>query len=174
MMKRAEKEALLKEIVIEAKAAKSIVFSDYKGVTVKQLSTLRGELRKDGTRFKVLKKTILNIALREAGIDVDAKKLEGQVGVAFAKDEVSAAKTIANFVKANKDTKLTIVGGALEGKSLTAAEVNALAKLPSKDEMRGILAGTLQAPIASFVRTLEANISGFVRVLKAVSDSKVS
>ncbi|NTW76008.1 MAG: 50S ribosomal protein L10 [Candidatus Moranbacteria bacterium] len=172
MMKRSEKDILLKEVVSEAKAAKSIVFSDYKGVTVKQLSMLRGELRKGGTRFKVIKKTILNIALREAGIDVDARKLEGQVGVAFAPDEVSAAKTIADFVKANKDTKLSIVGGALEGKQLSAAEVNALAKLPTKDEMRAKLAGTLQAPISSFVRTLSGTYGGFVRVLNAVAESK--
>ncbi|HWQ59725.1 MAG TPA: 50S ribosomal protein L10 [Candidatus Fimivivens sp.] len=172
MMKRAEKDILLKEVVAEAKAAKSLVFSDYKGVSVKQLSALRGELRKGGTRFKVLKKTILNLALREAGIDVDARKLQGQVGVAFAPDEVSAAKAIADFVKANKDTKLSIVGGALEGKSLSASEVNALAKLPSKDEMRAKLAGTLQAPIASFVRTLSGTYGGFVRVLNAVAESK--
>ncbi|MEI7749777.1 MAG: 50S ribosomal protein L10 [Candidatus Moraniibacteriota bacterium] len=172
MMKRAEKEVLLKAVAEEAKAAKSLVFSDYKGVTVKQLSALRGELRKGGSRFQVLKKTILDLALREAGIEVDARKLEGQVGVAFSPDEVFAAKTIADFVKANKDTKLSILGGALEGKSLTAAEVNALAKLPTKDEMRAKLAGTLQAPIASFVRTLQANVSGFVRVLNAVAESK--
>jgi len=171
-MKRAEKEALLKEVVSEAKAAKSLVFSDYKGVTVKQLSALRGELRKGGSRFKVLKKTILNIALHEAGIEVNARKLEGQVGVAFSQDEVFAAKTIADFVKANKDTKLSIVGGALEGKELSAAEVNALAKLPTKDELRAKLAGTLQAPVASFVRTLSGTYGGFVRVLNAVAESK--
>ncbi len=172
MMKRAEKDVLLKAVAKEAKEAKALVFSDFKGVTVKQLSTLRGELRKGGSRFQVLKKTILNLALHEAGIEVDARKLEGQVGVAFSNDEVFAAKTIADFVKANKDTKLTIVGGTLEGKGLTAAEVNALAKLPTKDEMRAKLAATLQAPIASFVRTLEANVSGFVRVLNAVAESK--
>ncbi|MEI6650771.1 MAG: 50S ribosomal protein L10 [Candidatus Moraniibacteriota bacterium] len=172
MMTRADKEALLKEVAAEAKSAKSLVFSDYKGVTVKDLSALRGELRKSGSRFKILKKTILNLALREAGMNVDVRKLEGQIGVAFSPDEVSAAKTIADFVKGKKDLKLTIAGGALEGKQLSAEEVKALAKLPSKDELRGILAGTLQAPIASFARVLEGNISGFVRVLSAVADSR--
>lgn len=172
MMKRAEKEALLKDVTESAKGAKALVFSDYKGVTVKQLSELRSELRKSGSRFQILKKTILNIALRDAGIAVDARKLEGQVGVAFSTDEVSAAKAIADYVKANKDMKLSIVGGALEGKSLSADEVKALAKLPSKDELRGVLAGTLQAPIAGFVRTLSGNLSGLVRVLNAVAEKK--
>jgi len=169
MMKRTEKEALLKEVSTEAKAAKSLVFADYKSVTVKQLSDLRGELRKDGSRFKVLKKTILDLALRDAGIDVDARKLEGQVGVTFSSDEVSAAKVIAGFIKENKETKLSILGGALEGKGLSAEEVNALAKLPTKDEMRAKLVGTIQAPVASFVRTLSGTYGGFVRTLDAIA-----
>lgn len=172
MMKRAEKESLLKQVTESAKEAKALVFSDYKGVTVKQLSEIRAELRKSGSRFQILKKTILNIALRDAGIAVDARKLEGQVGVAFSTDEVSAAKAIADYVKANKEMKLSIVGGALEGKALSAAEVKALAKLPSKDELRGTLAGTLQAPITGFVRTLSGNLSGLVRVLSAVAEKK--
>lgn len=172
MMKRAEKEALLKDVVKSAKEAKALVFADFTGVTVKQLSEVRSELRKSGSRFQILKKTILNIALRDAGIAVDARKLEGQVGVAFSTDEVSAAKAIADYVKANKEMKLSIIGGALEGKVLSAAEVKALAKLPSKDELRGILAGTLQAPIAGFVRTLSGNLSGLVRVLSAVAEKK--
>ena len=171
-MRRTEKEALLKEVVVSMKDAKALVFSDFKGVSVKDLSALRGELRKSGTRFQVLKKTLLNIALREAGIEADGRKLEGQVGVAYSTDEVVAAKTIADFVKANKETKLSIVGGALEGKELSADEVKALAKLPSKDELRATLAGTLQAPIAGFVRTLSGNLSGLVRVLNAVAEKK--
>jgi large subunit ribosomal protein L10 len=172
MMKRAEKDVLIKQVAESAKAAKALVFSDFKGVAVKDISAIRGELRKSGSTFQVMKKTLLNIALRDAGIAVDARKLEGQVGVAFSTDEVSAAKAIADYMKANKDLKLSIVGGALEGKALSADEVKALAKLPSKDELRGILAGTLQAPIAGFVRALSGNLSGLVRVLNAVAEKK--
>lgn len=172
MMKRAEKDILIKEVSESAKGAKALVFSDFKGVSVKDVSAIRGELRKSGSRFQVLKKTLLNIALRDAGIAVDARKLEGQIGVAYSTDEVSAAKVIADYIKANKDLKLSIVGGALEGKALSADEVKALAKLPSKDELRGMLAGTLQAPIAGFVRTLSGNLSGLVRVLSAVAEKK--
>jgi len=172
MMKRAEKDILIKQVAERAKAAKALVFSDFKGVAVKDISAIRNELRKSGSKFQVMKKTLLNIALRDAGIAVDARKLEGQVGVAFSTDEVSAAKVIADYIKANKDLKLSIVGGALEGKALSADEVKALAKLPSKDELRGILAGTLQAPIAGFVRALSGNLSGLVRVLSAVAEKK--
>lgn len=172
MMKRAEKDVLIKQVSESAKAAKALVFSDFKGVSVKDISAIRGELRKSGSTFQVMKKTLLNIALRDAGIAVDARKLEGQVGVAFSTDEVSAAKAIADYMKANKGLTLSIVGGALEGKALSADEVKALAKLPSKDELRGMLVGTLQAPITGFVRALSGNISGLVRVLSAVAEKK--
>jgi large subunit ribosomal protein L10 len=172
MMKRQEKQSLIDEVALDIKGSKALVFSDFKGVSVKHLTVLRNELRKTGSKFQVMKKTFLHIALEKAGVAVDGRKLDGQVGVAFSVDEVAAAKTIADFAKANKDVPLTIVGGALEGKSLSSDEVKALAKLPSKDELRAKLAGTLEAPIAGFVRTLSGNISGFVRVLAAVAEKK--
>ena len=172
MLNRQEKQALLEEVAEQAKAAKSLVFSDYKGTTVKDLSVIRAELRKSGSRFRVLKKTILDLALRQAGMRVDARSLAGQIGVAFGTDETVAAKTLADFVKKNKTGTLSIVGGALEGKQLSAEEVKALAKLPTQDELRAQVVGTLQAPISGFVRTLSGTYGGFVRVLSAVADGK--
>jgi hypothetical protein len=96
----------------------------------------------------------------------------GKVGVAYSGDEVAAAKTIADFIKANKESTLSIVGGSLGSESLSVEAVKALAKLPSKDELRAKLVGTLQAPISGFVRTLSGNLTGLVRVLGAVRDSK--
>lgn len=166
------KQALVAEVAEKAKNAKSLVFANYKGVTVKDLTAIRQELRKSGSSWQVLKKTLLNIALKDAGIEVDARKLSGQIGVAFGGDEVGAAKTLADFVKANKDTQLAIEGGSLGTKELSVAEVKALAKLPSRDELRAKLVGTLQAPIAGFVRTLSGNLSGLVQVLKAIEEKK--
>ncbi|TXI35051.1 MAG: 50S ribosomal protein L10 [Candidatus Moraniibacteriota bacterium] len=167
-----QKEALVAEVADKIKGSKALVFANFKGVSVKNITAIRRELRKSGSSWQVLKKTLLNIALKNAGVEVDARALDGQVGVAFSQDEVAAAKVIADFQKANKDVTLTIEGGALGAKSLTANEVKALAKLPSQDELRAQLVGTLQAPIAGFVRTLSANLSGLVRVLQAVGDAK--
>lgn len=167
-----EKEALVSEVADKIKGSKALVFANFKGVSVKDITAIRRELRKSGSSWQVLKKTLLNIALKDAGVEVDARALDGQVGVAFSQDEVAAAKVIADFQKANKDVTLTIEGGALGAKSLSANEVKALAKLPSQDELRAKLVGTLQAPIAGFVRTLSANLSGLVRVLQAVGDAK--
>ena len=94
------------------------------------------------------------------------------MAIIFSSDEVSAAKVIAPFAK--KNDKVRIAGGALGSVALSIEEVQALAKLPSQDELRAQLVGTLQAPIAGFVRTLSANISGFVRVLQAVADQKAA
>ena len=120
----------------------------------------------------MLKKTLLNIALKDAGVEVDGRGLSGQIGVAYSQDEVAAAKVLADFIKANKETTFSIEGGALGEKALSAVEVKALAKLPSQDELRAQLVGTLQAPIASFVRVLGGNLSGLVQVLKAVEEKK--
>lgn len=172
MMRKNEKEALKDAIVAQIKGSKALVFADYKGVTMKDFDKIRKALRESGSKWQILKKTILGIALRDAGIEADVTKLEGQVGVAFSSDEVSAAKVFAQFIKENKGTTLAILGGSLESKLLSTEEVKALAKLPSRDEMRGILVGTLQAPISGFVRTLSANLSALVRVLDAVAESK--
>ncbi len=167
-----EKEALVASVAEKIKGSKALVFANFKGVTVKDITTIRKELRKSGSSWQVLKKTLLNLALKAAGVEVNSRELEGQIGIAFSHDEVAAAKVIATFQKANKDVSLSIEGGALGAKALTAQEVKALAKLPSQDELRAQLVGTLQAPIASFVRVLGGNLSGLVQVLKAIEEKK--
>lgn len=170
MQNKTQKEAVVAGVVEKIRASKALVFANYKGVNVKDLTGIRKTLGQAGSSWQVLKKTLLSIALKEAGVAVDARGLEGQIGVAFSADEVVAAKTLADFIRANKESTLTIEGGALGSKALSADEVRALAKLPNRDELRAQLVGTLQAPIAGFVRTLSGNLSGLVRVLKAVAE----
>ncbi|MFA9262714.1 MAG: 50S ribosomal protein L10 [Undibacterium sp.] len=172
MQNKSQKTELIAEVSAKAKGSKALVFANFKGVSVKDITTLRRSLRETGSSWQVLKKTLLSRALDEVGVKVDARELDGQVGVAFSSDEVAAAKTIADFIKANKESTLSIVGGSLGSESLSVEAVKALAKLPSKDELRAKLVGTLQAPISGFVRTLSGNLTGLVRVLGAVRDSK--
>jgi len=171
MQTRQQKEIIVRDLAEKLRGSKAVVFSDYKGLTVKDMTTLRNDLRKEGVDLKVLKKTLLQIALKDAGIDMDVKKLEGQIAVAVAKnDEVAAAKIIAKMAKANENLK--IAGGILGTKELSVAEVNALAKLPSKEELLAKLVGTLNAPVSGFVNVLAGNLRGLVTVLKAVADKK--
>jgi large subunit ribosomal protein L10 len=172
MQTKQQKDALVTQVTESIKASKALVFADYKGVPVKELTSLRRELMNAGGRWQVMKKTLLGIALKESGVEVDGRNLSGQIGVAYSNDEVTAAKIVAEFKKNHKNLAFSIQGGALGQKPLTSEEVTALAKLPSQDELRGQLVGTLQAPISGFVRVLNGNLSGLVRVLKAIEESK--
>lgn len=171
MQTRQQKKEIVKEIAEKLRNSKAVVFSDFKGLMVKDMAALRKELRASGVELKVLKKTLINVALKDAGIEMDARKIEGQIALAVSSlDEVAAAKIIAKAAKANENLK--IVGGILGVKELSAEEVNALAKLPSKEELLGKLVGTLNAPVSGFVNVLAGNLRGLVNVLKAISDAK--
>jgi len=164
-----QKEEIVKDLAAKLKASKAVVFSDYKGLRVKDMTALRRELREAGVDIKVLKKTLIDLALKDAGIELDVKKLEGQIAIAISSgDEVAAAKIIAKAAKANENLK--IVGGILGMKELSAAEVNALAKLPSKEELLAKLVGTLNAPVSGFVNVMAGNLRGLINVLKAVAE----
>jgi len=168
---KVQKEVIVKDLVEKLKSSKAVVFSDYKGLNVKDMTTLRRDLRAEGVDLKVLKKTLMQIALKDAGIEMDVKKLEGQIAIAVSsRDEVAAAKIIAKLAKVNENLK--IAGGILGTKELSAEEVNALAKLPSKEELLAKLVGTLNAPVSGFVNVLAGNMRGLVTVLKAVAEKK--
>jgi len=169
MQTKLQKKEIVRDMASKAKEAKAVVFSDFKGVKVKDLTQLKKELRKEGVDFKVAKKTLINIAFKEAGIEIDTRKMEGQVAVSISnQDEVVAAKIIEKFVKTNQNLK--ILGGILESKFLNVEQVKALAKLPSKEELLGKLVGTIQAPISGFVNICAGNIRGLVQVLKGISE----
>lgn len=171
MQTRQQKESIVSDLAKKIKASKSVVFSDFKGLPVKQMMALRRELMAEGIDMKVAKKTLINIALTDAGIKLDARKLEGQISIVISnQDEVAAAKILAKAAKANENLK--IVGGLLGEKELSQAEVIALSKLPSKEQLLAQLVGTINAPVSGFVNVLAGNIRGLVNVLKAVSDAK--
>ena len=171
MQTRQQKEVITGELAEKLKGAKGVVFSDFKGLTMKDMVALRKDLRAEGISLKVVKKTLINIALKEAKIEADVLKMEGQIAVAISPtDEVAAAKILAKFAKLND--KLKVTGGILEGKVLSTDEVVALSKLPSKQELLAKFVGTINAPVTNFVRVLSGNLSGLVRVLKAVAEKK--
>ena len=172
MQNKEQKKSVVAAVKQKIQDSKSLVFANFKGVSVKDIITVRKELAHSGSGWQVLKKTLLNIALKEAGVPMDVRKLDGQIGIAFSHDEVAAAKVLAQFAKANKDVPLTIAGGILGHQELSVNEVKALAMLPNQDELRAKLAGTLQAPIVGFVRTLNETLRGLVQVLGAVVEQK--
>ncbi|MCX6763447.1 MAG: 50S ribosomal protein L10 [Candidatus Moranbacteria bacterium] len=171
MQSKDQKKKIVEKLAADLKNSKAVVFSDFRGLSVKDMTSLRRELRQEGIDLAVIKKTLINIALKDAGIEVDVKKLEGQIAIAVSQnDEVLAAKIIAKAAKANENLK--IVGGLLGKKALAIEEVNALAKLPTKEELLAKLAGTLKAPISGLANVLAGNLRGLVQALKAISEAK--
>lgn len=172
MLTKNQKIELVKELTEKIKNAKSTVFVDYKGLQVKESTQLKKDLREVGAEYIVVRKTLLDIALKNAGIeDTNVKGMEGQVAITLSNnDEISAAKTIDTFAKTNQNVKM--LGGTLGNQVMNAAEVKALAKIPSKEQLLGQLVGTLNAPISGFVNVLAGNLRGLVQVLKAIEEQK--
>jgi len=171
MQTRKEKKVLVKSLVTRLKESKAVVFSDFKGLSVKDMTILRRQLRKEKVFFQVFKKTLLAIALKEAGLEADVKNLKGQIVVAISsEDEVAAAKIIATMAKSNDN--ISIVGGTLEQKVLSREEVMSLAKLLSKEELLAKLVGTLKAPMSGLANVMVGNIRSLTQVLKAIEDIK--
>jgi len=155
----------------EIKVAKAVVFSDFKGLEVKDMTSLKKELKKEGASFKVAKKNLINIALKNAGADLDVKKMEGQIAVSVSpEDETAVAKIISKFSKGNENLK--ILGGLLGIKEISVEEIKALAKLPSKEELLAKLVGSLSSPLSGFMNVLQGNQRGLAQVLKAIADKK--
>jgi large subunit ribosomal protein L10 len=172
MLTKNQKIELVKELTEKIKAAKSTVFVDFKGLKVKDTTELKKSLREAGVEYIVARKTLFDIALKNAGIEgVSIKTMEGQVALSFSNnDEVAGAKIIDTFAKTNENVKL--LGGVLGTQVMSAAEVKALAKIPSKEQLLGQLVGTLNAPISGFVNVLAGNLRGLVQVLNAVKEQK--
>jgi len=172
MLTKSQKIELVKKLTEKIKAAKSAIFVDYKGLKVKDSTDLKKSLRKADAEYIVAKKTLIDIALKNAGIEgVDIKSMEGQIALSLSNaDEVAGAKIIDGFAKTNENVKM--LGGVLGTQVMDAAQVKALAKIPSKEELLAKLVGTLNAPVSGFVNVLAGNLRGLVNVLKAVSDKK--
>ena len=168
---RKEKESLVKTYAEKAKLAKSMVFVSFKGLKVKDEVALRKKCRDAGGEYMVVKKTLMNIALKDAGIKVDTSDLSGDVGTVFGfEDEIVAPKIVKEFSKTNE--ALSPIAGILEQAFIDKSKVLALSQLPSKKELLSKLVGSLSSPISGFVRVLAGNLRGLVQVLKAVSEKK--
>ncbi|GAC1413244.1 MAG: 50S ribosomal protein L10 [Candidatus Doudnabacteria bacterium] len=170
-VKRSDKERILVELEAQLQNAKSIVFADYRGTTVKKIDELRSNLRKEGIFTKVAKTTLIRKALEKHGVDISSMDFKAPVVMAISKeDEVAPARIFTAFVKENKNVK--ILGGVMENKVLSASEVGALASLPTKQQLLGQLVGTINAPVSGFVNVLAANLRSLVYVFNAINESK--
>ena len=167
-MNRQEKAELIETLQTTLNASTTVVVAHQVGMTVAESSDLRAKMREAGAGFKVTKNRIAKLALNDTPHTALDSLFTGPTAIGTSADPVAAAKVLVEYAKSND--KLTIVGGSMDGKSLDKAGVEALAKLPSLEELRGKLVGILQAPAAKLARVAKAPAGKVARVIKARSD----
>ncbi len=169
-----KKEVTLAEIKEKISKAKSIIVTDYRGLSMSKLSELRVSLGESG-EFSVTKNTILARALNEAGMaDVTADTFAGPTAVLFSyEDEVGPLKVLTKFATTANDLP-SIKAGILEMSVLSGDRVKALSKLPGKQELRGQVVGALVAPLSGFVSVLNGNLRSLVYALNEVQKQKAA
>jgi large subunit ribosomal protein L10 len=169
-MLRTDKERVVHELAQELQEAETLIVADYRGLTNKQLEALRDELLSHGARFRIVKNTLTRRAAEEAGADALLVMLEGPTAIAFIEsdgDPAAVAKALAATAK--QTNVLELRGGILEGKALSAAEIDTLATLPSVDVLRGQLVGAIVAPLNALLGLVSAPL----RDLHGLIDARI-
>ena len=147
-----------------------IIFTDYRGLTVEQITLLRERLREKNAAYRVVKNRFAKIAFEQMNMPVVGDNLVGPTALAYTSDESGPVAKI--LFELAEDMPLDVKGGLVDGKVFDSAQVEAFSKLPTRLELVAQLMGTLNAPLQTFVSTLNAVPETFVRTLQAVADSR--
>jgi large subunit ribosomal protein L10 len=170
-MDRAQKQESIEQLKGVFAGAGAVIVTHYLGLTVAEMTDLRLRLRKEGAALQVVKNRLAQKALNGAGEGANTL-FKGPVAIAYAPDPVSAAKVSTQFAKDND--KLVIIGGLMGEQVLDAQGVDALAKLPSLDELRARIIGLVQAPATKVAGVLQAPASQLARVLSAYAQKEAA
>jgi large subunit ribosomal protein L10 len=169
-LNREEKAAVVAEVSAEVAKAQSIVVAEYRGLEVGAITALRKQAREQGVYLRVLKNTLARRAVTGTPFEKLSDQMVGPLIYGLSSDPVAAAKVLNAFAKDND--KLVLKAGAMPNTVLDVNGVKALATMPSREELLAKLLGTMQAPIATFVRTLNEVPGRFVRTVAAIRDQK--
>jgi large subunit ribosomal protein L10 len=168
---KARKDELVAQYAKLIEASDGIFIAEYKGMNVKSMERLREDVDKADGAFHITKNTLLKIALEQTNQPEVDDLLQGQIATGFALNEVpTLAKTMVKF--ADNENRLVIKGGIFSGRVLTVDEVEALAKMPSLDEVRGQLIGLLNAPAQNIVSVVTNGVRQVINVIDAYAKSE--
>ena len=169
---REKKEELVRVFSNKLAEAKVVLFTDYRGLKVEDMTDLRKQLREKGVEIKVIKNSLLKIAADNAQVEFDSARLSDHpMAVVFGyDDEVTAAKSVFAFSKDHE--ALEVVGGFLEGRNIDYQGIKTLSEIPSREELIAKMMGSIKAPVSNFVGVLNANVRSIVLVLNAIKESK--
>jgi len=172
-VRRTEKEATVKELREKFQGAQAAIVTEFRGITVAKVNELRRALEKEGAVYRVVKNTLVRRAVEGTEYGVLAGEFTGPLAVTWAyEDPVAAAKALTKFAKDN--SVITIRCGALGGKLLDSAQIEALAKLPSREQLLGQLLSVLVGPMRNLVGVLSGVPRSFVQVLHAIEEKKAA
>jgi large subunit ribosomal protein L10 len=167
-MHKEDKERLVSELTERLKSSQTLIVADYRGLTNAEIDELRGKLIEEGARFSVVKNTLTRRAAEAAGVDALLALLEGPTAIAFLEsggDPAAVAKALADTARTTR--VLAIKGGLLEGRPMSAEEVEALAKLPPAEVVRAQLLGAITAPLTTLVALFNAPLHDLVGLIDA-------
>ncbi len=166
-----DKKAVVSGLKDFLKDTKIVILTDYKGLNVEALNSLRSQLRQAGASYLVVKNTLLKRAAEDSDLSLISEHFKGATGIAFCSEDIVApAKILYEFAKAN--SKLEIKIGVMEGKVIDSEEIKALSKLPSKEVLIAHVLSTMNEVPTSFVRLLSSLISSVLNVLNAIKKEK--
>ena len=170
-MKKEQKEQIVEELAGRLKTADTLLVADYRGLTMPQIDALRTRLLESGATFTVVKNTLTRRAAEAAGADALLTLLEGPTAIAFLEaegDMLAAAKALADMARESRI--LAIRGGVMEGRVLSAEEVESLASLPPMDVLRGQVLGAIVAPVTALMGLVTAPLQNLYGLIEARID----
>jgi large subunit ribosomal protein L10 len=165
-MQKEDKERVVAELTEKLRTAETLFVADYRGLTMPQIDSLRGKLIENGARFSVVKNTLTRRAAEAAGADALLALLEGPSAIAFIEadgDMVAVAKALADSARETK--VLEIRGGVMQGREISASDVEELAKLPPLDVLRGQVLGAIIAPLSAIAALVNAPLQNLYGLL---------
>ncbi|MFT4036118.1 MAG: 50S ribosomal protein L10 [Patulibacter sp.] len=169
-MNRHQKEQAVVELAQEFGEAEAVYAVDYRGLSVAQISELRGRLLDNDTKLKVVKNSVTKLAAEQADTATINSELTGPTALAFVRGDAAAAAKILQTFSKETDNVLELKGGLLNGQPLTSQDVVAIAKLPTREALIGQLVGLIASPISGTARTLGALLSAVPRQLQQIAD----
>lgn len=171
-MTRAEKEAFVAEFQERLGRSEAIFLTDFTGLNVQAMTTLRSQLKKSGGEYLVVKNRLVKRALAETELPDISRFLEGHTGVVFGDDDVvAAARTVTDFAKENEDRPVFKVG-VLETTVLDAAQIDRVANLPSRDELLSQVAGVLGAPMSALMGAMSGKLQEMAGLVDALREER--
>lgn len=172
-MPNAKKELMVSELKALITESKGAVLTDYRGLTVAEVTSLRRKLRPLGAEYHVVKNTLFRIAAGEEVSNTMGDLLTGPTAIVFAKQDVVASTTVmVDFLRELRKPEITLKGGWIDGKLYNVDQMTSISKLPAKEVIIGQLIGSLNAPASNFVGTLNNIIGDFVRTVQAIADKR--